>query len=178
MSDYGLETHVYEINRRAAEIARRAADEYTRKDPEKPRFVAGSMGPTTRTSSISPDVTNPAFRAIRFDELERSFYEQAKGLLDGGCDLLLPETFIDTLNIKAALAAIQRLFRERGKRIRLSPRSPSSTRAAGTSLGRHRKLSGSRSRTLLFSESASTARSGRRRCGPTSRSSLPYRTSS
>jgi len=113
MADYGLEPHVYEINRRAAEIARRAADDVTRMNPEKPRFVAGSMGPTTKTSSISPDVTNPAFRAVSFDELEASFYEQARGLLDGGVDLLLPETFIDTLNIKAALSAIQRLFRER-----------------------------------------------------------------
>ena len=113
MADYGLEPHVYEINRRAAEIARRAADDFTRKNPEKPRFVAGSMGPTTKTSSISPDVTNPAFRAVSFDELERAFYEQARGLLDGGVDILLPETFIDTLNIKAALSAIQRLFRER-----------------------------------------------------------------
>ncbi len=114
MADYGLEPYVYEINRQAAAIARRAADDFTRMDPEKPRFVAGSMGPTTRTSSISPDVTNPSFRAVTFDELERSFYEQAKGLLEGGVDLLLPETFIDTLNIKAALSAIQRLFRERG----------------------------------------------------------------
>jgi 5-methyltetrahydrofolate--homocysteine methyltransferase len=114
MADYGLEPWVYEINRQAASIARRAADDYTQKDPQKPRFVAGSMGPTTRTSSISPDVTNPAFRAVTFDELERAFYEQARGLLDGGVDILLPETFIDTLNIKAALSAIQRLFRERG----------------------------------------------------------------
>jgi len=113
MADYGLEPHVYDINRRAAEIARRAADDFTRKNPEKPRFVAGSMGPTTRTSSISPDVTNPAFRSVTFDQLEQAFYEQARGLLDGGVDLLLPETFIDTLNIKAALSAIQRLFRER-----------------------------------------------------------------
>ncbi len=119
MADYGLEPHVYEINRRAAEIARRAADDFTRKTPAKPRFVAGSMGPTTRTSSISPDVTNPAFRSVSFDELERAFYEQARGLLDGGVDLLLPETFIDTLNMKAALAAIQRLFRERAAKVPL-----------------------------------------------------------
>ncbi len=117
LADYGLEPYVYEINKGAAEIARRAADDFTRKNPEKPRFVAGSMGPTTKTSSISPDVTNPAFRAVTFDQLERAFYEQARGLLDGGVDILLPETFIDTLNIKAALAAIQRLFRERATRI-------------------------------------------------------------
>jgi 5-methyltetrahydrofolate--homocysteine methyltransferase len=83
MADYGLEPQVYEINRRAAEIARRAADDFTRRNPQKPRFVAGSMGPTTRTASISPDVTNPAFRGVTFDELESAFYEQARGP-DGG----------------------------------------------------------------------------------------------
>jgi 5-methyltetrahydrofolate--homocysteine methyltransferase len=114
LADYGLEAQVYEINRRAAAIARRAADQFSQRTPEKPRFVAGSMGPTTRTASISPDVTNPAFRAIDFDRLEATFYEQVLGLVDGGVDLLLPETFIDTLNMKAALAAIQRLFDERG----------------------------------------------------------------
>jgi 5-methyltetrahydrofolate--homocysteine methyltransferase len=114
MADYGLEPFVYDINRRAAEIAREAADEFTRKNPAKPRFVAGSMGPTNRTASISPDVSNPAFRAITFDDLERAYYEQARALVDGGVDILLPETAFDTLNAKAALAGIQRLFEERG----------------------------------------------------------------
>jgi 5-methyltetrahydrofolate--homocysteine methyltransferase len=114
MADYGLEPFVYEINRRAAEIAREAADEFTRKNPSKPRFVAGSMGPTNRTASISPDVSNPAFRAITFDDLERAYFEQARALVDGGVDILLPETAFDTLNAKAALAGIQRLFEERG----------------------------------------------------------------
>jgi 5-methyltetrahydrofolate--homocysteine methyltransferase len=114
MADYGLEPHVYEINRRGAEIARKAADDFTKKEPSKPRFVAGSMGPTNRTASISPDVTNPAFRAISYDELASAYYEQARGLVDGGVDILLPETSFDTLNMKAALAGIDRLFDERG----------------------------------------------------------------
>ena len=114
MADYGLEDHVYEINRQAAQIARRAADAVTAKTPERPRFVAGSMGPTNKTGSISPDVTNPAFRATTFDILRRAYYEQAKGLVDGGADILMPETAFDTLNMKAALFAIQDLFEETG----------------------------------------------------------------
>ncbi len=113
MADYDLEPHVYEINRRAAVIARRAADAVSEKTPDKPRFVAGSMGPTNRTASISPDVSNPAFRAITFEQLKAAYYEQARGLVDGGADLLLAETAFDTLNIKAALAGIQQLFDER-----------------------------------------------------------------
>ncbi len=92
MADYGLESHVYEINRQAAVIARRAADAFSEKTPSRPRFVAGSMGPTNKTGSISPDVINPAFRGITFDELKDAYYEQARGLVDGGVDLLLPET--------------------------------------------------------------------------------------
>ena len=114
MADYGLESHVYEINRQAAVIARRAADAFNEKTPSRPRFVAGSMGPTNKTGSISPDVINPAFRGITFDELKDAYYEQARGLVDGGVDLLLPETAFDTLNMKAALFAIQILFEERG----------------------------------------------------------------
>ena len=114
MADYGLESHVYEINRQAAVIARRAADAFNETTPDRPRFVAGSMGPTNRTASISPDVTNPAFRGITFDELRESYYEQARGLIDGGVDLLLPETAFDSLNMKAALFAIQDLFEEQG----------------------------------------------------------------
>ncbi|HNG44008.1 MAG TPA: homocysteine S-methyltransferase family protein, partial [Cyclobacteriaceae bacterium] len=93
------------------------ADEFTKKEPNKPRFVAGSMGPTTKLASMSPDVNNPGFRAITFDELVAAFKEQAKGLLDGGVDLLLPETITDTLNVKAALFAIQELFEETGKQV-------------------------------------------------------------
>jgi 5-methyltetrahydrofolate--homocysteine methyltransferase len=113
LSDYGLEGQVYEINRAAAEIAVRSARAAMAKEPGRHRFVAGSIGPTNRTASLSPDVENPAFRAIAFEELAAAYKEQARGLLDGGVDLLLPETTFDTLNLKAALYAIQTLFEER-----------------------------------------------------------------
>jgi len=114
LADYGLESRAYELNKSAAEIAVRAAREATARRPEKPRFVAGALGPTNRTASLSPDVENPAYRAIAFDDLVAAYYDQARGLLDGGVDLLLPETTFDTLNLKAALFAIQTLFAERG----------------------------------------------------------------
>src|SRR6266849_5948908 len=115
MADYGLEPHVYEMNVAAAKIARKAAAQYS--TAERPRFVAGSIGPTNRTSSLSPDVNNPAFRAVTFDQLVDAYYEQVRGLADGGADILLPETTFDTLNLKAALFAIQKLFDERGVRL-------------------------------------------------------------
>jgi len=117
LADYGLESFAYEMNKTAAELAVAAARTATAHDPGKPRFVAGAMGPTNRTASLSPDVENPAFRAISFDELVAAYKEQARGLLDGGVDLLLPETTFDTLNLKAALFAIQTLFAERGASI-------------------------------------------------------------
>src|SRR5262245_25428134 len=117
LADYGLQPLAYEINRAAAEIAVHAAREATAAHPGKPRFVAGSLGPTNRTASLSPDVENPAFRAITFRELKDAYKEQARGLLDGGVDLLLPETTFDTLNLKAALFAIQELFEERGSAV-------------------------------------------------------------
>lgn len=113
-ADYHLQHLVYDINFHGARIAREVADEFATKEPGKPRFVAGSMGPTTKLASMSPDVNNPGFRAITFDELVTAFKEQAKGLLDGGADILLLETITDTLNAKAALFAIQELFEERG----------------------------------------------------------------
>ena len=113
--DYKLQHLVYEINYQGAKIAREAADEFTKKQPNKPRFVAGSMGPTTKIASISPDVNDPGFRAITFDQLVVAFKEQAKGLMDGGADMLLIETITDTLNAKAALYAIEELFEETGK---------------------------------------------------------------
>lgn len=116
-ADYHLEEYVYRINYESAKIAKEVAAEYTARDPKKPRFVAGSMGPTTKLASMSPDVNNPGFRAISFDELVAAFKEQASGLLDGGADLLLPETITDTLNVKAALFAIQELFEETGKQV-------------------------------------------------------------
>ena len=116
-ADYHLEHLVYDINYQAAKIAREVADEFTRQEPDKPRFVAGSMGPTTKLASMSPDVNNPGYRAITFDQLAVAFKEQARGLLDGGADLLLLETITDTLNVKAALFAIEELFDETGKQV-------------------------------------------------------------
>ena len=114
-ADYHLEDAVYDINYISAKLAREVADEFTQKEPHKPRFVAGSMGPTNKTASLSPDVNNPGFRAITFDELVVAFKDQAKALIDGGVDILLLETIIDTLNAKAALFAVQELFEEIGK---------------------------------------------------------------
>ncbi|HEY5747689.1 MAG TPA: homocysteine S-methyltransferase family protein [Chryseolinea sp.] len=116
-ADYHLEFLVYEINYQSARIAKEVATEFTLKEPHKPRFVAGSMGPTTKLASMSPDVNNPGYRAITFDQLAAAFKEQAKGLMDGGVDLLLLETITDTLNVKAALFAIQELFDELGRKI-------------------------------------------------------------
>lgn len=116
-ADYHLESLVYKMNYESAKIAKEVADEFTKKEPDKPRFVAGSMGPTTKLASMSPDVNNPGYRAITFDELVSAFKEQARGLMDGGVDMLLPETITDTLNVKAALFAIQELFEETGKQV-------------------------------------------------------------
>jgi 5-methyltetrahydrofolate--homocysteine methyltransferase len=116
-ADYHLEAIVYELNYLSAKIAREVADEFTRKDPDQPRFVAGSMGPTTKLASMSPDVSNPGYRAVTFDQLAAAFKEQARGLMDGGVDMLLLETVTDTLNVKAALFAIQELFEETGKSV-------------------------------------------------------------
>lgn len=118
-ADYHLEDYVYQINFEAAKIAREVADEFTKKDPSKPRFVAGSMGPTTKLASMSPDVNNPGYRAVTFDQLADAFKEQAKALIEGGADALLIETITDTLNAKAALFAIQELFEETGKSVPL-----------------------------------------------------------
>lgn len=111
--DYGLESAVYDINYHSAKIAREVADEFTAREPHKPRFVAGSMGPTNRTASISPDVNDPGFRAISFDQLVTAYKQQAEALIDGGVDLLLVETVFDTLNAKAALFAIDEVLTER-----------------------------------------------------------------
>jgi 5-methyltetrahydrofolate--homocysteine methyltransferase len=116
-ADYHLESLAYEMNLEAAKIARKAADEFNIKTPEKPRFVAGAIGPTNKTASLSPDVNNPGFRGVSFDELKEAYYEQAKGLMDGGCDALIVETIFDTLNAKAALFAIEELFEEVGDRL-------------------------------------------------------------
>ncbi len=114
-ADYGLEHLVYEINYQSAKIAREVADEFTAKTPDKPRYVAGAMGPTNRTASLSPDVNDPGYRAVTFDELKIAYKEQAKALIDGGIDLILIETIFDTLNAKAALFAVDELMEELGK---------------------------------------------------------------
>lgn len=114
MADYHMEHMVYELNYESARIARKVADEFTTKDPSKPRFVAGSIGPTNRTASMSPDVNSPGFRAITFDELRIAYKQQVNALLDGGVDILLVETIFDTLNAKAALFAIEEIKEERG----------------------------------------------------------------
>src|SRR4249920_2857806 len=116
-ADYGLEGLAYELNHAAAKIAREAADRASDRDSAKPRFVAGVLGPTNKTASISPDVNDPGFRNIRFDELVKAYAEALAGLADGGADLILLETIFDTLNAKAAVFAIEALFEERGRRL-------------------------------------------------------------
>jgi 5-methyltetrahydrofolate--homocysteine methyltransferase len=113
-ADYRLESLVYELNLEGARLARAAADEYTAKDPTRPRFVAGAIGPTNRPLSISPDVNNPAFRSITFDEVKAAYADEIRGLIDGGADLLLVETIFDTLNAKAAIMAIEEVQDEKG----------------------------------------------------------------
>ena len=115
-ADYGLEAEVYAINRAAAELARAAADAYRKEVDDRPVFVAGGMGPTNRTASLSPDVNNPGYRAVSFDDLRIAYREQAEGLADGGVDTFLIETIFDTLNAKAAIFALEELFEERGRR--------------------------------------------------------------
>ncbi len=116
-ADYKMESFVYELNLRSAQIARECADKYSALSPDKPRFVAGAFGPTNRTASLSPDVNDPGFRAVNFDILAEAYYEQCRGLVDGGADILLIETVFDTLNCKAAIFAIHRYFRETGKEL-------------------------------------------------------------
>ncbi|MEO8773792.1 MAG: homocysteine S-methyltransferase family protein [Gelidibacter sp.] len=113
MADYNLESLVYELNFESAKIAKQIADEFTKANPDQPRFVAGSIGPTNKTASLSPDVNRPEFRAITFDELRMAYKQQVEALIDGGVDLLLVETIFDTLNAKAALFAIEEVKEER-----------------------------------------------------------------
>ncbi len=110
MADYDMQDLVYEMNVESSRIARRAADDFSKQTPDKPRFVAGSLGPTTRTASMSADVNDPGHRSVTFDDLVAAYYEQVRGLIDGGVDLLLVETIFDTLNAKAALYAIDQYF--------------------------------------------------------------------
>lgn len=116
-ADYHLEHLAYELNREGAKLARAACDTYTAKNPAKPRFAIGILGPTSRTASLSPDVNDPGFRNVTFEELVDNYTEAASGLLDGDADLIMVETIFDTLNAKAALFALSELFRARGSRV-------------------------------------------------------------
>ena len=118
-SDYQLENFAYDINFHGAKLAKEVADEFSEKEPEKPRFVAGSIGPTNRTASISPDVNDPGYRNTSFHELNIAYQEQIKGLIEGGSDILLIETVFDTLNAKAALFAVQEVYNEMNVKIPL-----------------------------------------------------------
>lgn len=113
-ADYGMQALAYEMNVESAKLARRSADRWTRKTPDKPRFVAGAVGPTNRTASISPDVNDPGYRNVNFDELRAAYKEQVLGLIDGGADIIIIETIFDTLNAKAAGFATLEAFDERG----------------------------------------------------------------
>ncbi|MEG0760715.1 homocysteine S-methyltransferase family protein [Chryseobacterium sp.] len=146
MADYHMEGLVYELNYESAKIARKVCDEYTVKNPEKPRFVAGSIGPTNRTASLSPDVNDPGYRAITFEELRLAYKQQSEALLDGGSDILLVETIFDTLNAKAALFAIDEIQEERGIEIPIMV-SGTITDASG------RTLSGQTAEAFLISVS-------------------------
>jgi 5-methyltetrahydrofolate--homocysteine methyltransferase len=152
LADYGWESLAYELNVAAAQLARRAADAISTKD--RPRFVAGALGPTNRSSSLSPDVSNPGYRAVTFDGLVDAYYEQVRGLVDGGADILLPETAFDSLNLKAALFAISKYFEDTGNRLPSSRRSRSRTRRAALFPDRPSKRAGTRSRTRRSSPSA------------------------
>ena len=146
MEDYGLEDAVYDLNFQSAKIAREVADEFLATEPAKPRFVIGTMGPTNRTASLSPDVNNPGFRAVTFNDLKVAYKEQAKALIDGGVDVLMVETVFDTLNAKAALFAIQEVFEEINKELPIMV-SGTITDASG------RTLSGQTTEAFLISVS-------------------------
>lgn len=118
-ADYELQDSVYDLNFESARIAKEVCIKYTKQNPDKPRFVAGAIGPTNKTASLSPDVNRPEYRAVTFDQLAEAYKEQAKGLVDGGTDVLLIETIFDTLNAKAALFGISELFDEIGKEVPL-----------------------------------------------------------
>ena len=114
-ADFELQEYVYEMNIEGARLARKVADDYTKRDPSKPRWVAGAIGPLNKTLSLSPDVNNPGYRAVTFDEVVAAYYEQVKGLVEGGVDILLIETIFDTLNAKGAIFAIKKYFRDTKK---------------------------------------------------------------
>ena len=116
-ADYRLEAVVYDLNLAGARLARAVADDSLARTPSKPRFVAGALGPTNKTLSLSPRVNEPGFRAVTFDEMQDAYQEQVRGLIDGGCDILLAETVFDTLTLKACLCAIEAVFAEKNLRV-------------------------------------------------------------
>ncbi len=146
MADYDMEGLVYELNFESAKLAREVADEFTKKEPEKPRFVAGSIGPTNKTASMSPKVNDPGYRAVTFEDLKVAYKQQVEALIDGGVDLLLVETVFDTLNAKAALFAIEEVKEERNIEIPIMV-SGTITDASG------RTLSGQTAEAFLISVS-------------------------
>jgi len=166
-ADYDLSGIAYEMNLEGAKLARSAATRVSAEDG-KPRFVAGAIGPTNRTASISPDVSSPGFRAVTFDDLRKAYGEQINGLLDGGADFLLVETIFDTLNAKAALYAIAEIAEARGIDVPVMISGTITDNPAGCCRGNCPRLSGIRSATPGPSPSASTARSAPRICAPTS----------
>ena len=145
-ADYALEDAVYDINYYSAKVAKEIADEYTAKDPNKPRYVAGVIGPTNRTLSLSPDVNDPGYRAITWDEVVTAYKEQAGALMDGGVDVLMVETVFDTLNAKACLYAIEEVYNEKGTKLPIMV-SGTITDASG------RTLSGQTAEAFLISVS-------------------------
>ena len=118
-ADYGMEGLAFELNREGARLAREAADLVTAETPDRPRFVAGAIGPTNRSASISPDVNNPGFRNVSFDDLVKAYGEAARGLIEGGADMILFETVFDTLNVKAGIVALEEVFAETARRLPL-----------------------------------------------------------
>ncbi len=167
MADYGMEHMARDINKAAARIARAAADRFTGMSPGKPRFVAGAMGPTSKTASMSPDVNNPGYRAITFDQLAEAYQEQAEGLMDGGADLLLIETIFDTLNAKAAMFAVENAFEKKQRRLPLMI-SGTITDASG------RTLSGQTTEAFLISVSHGNLLSVGLNCALGAKEMRPY----
>lgn len=167
MADYHMEDLVYELNYESARIARKVCDEFSQKTPAQPRFVAGSIGPTNKTASLSPDVNDPGFRAVTFDELRVAYKQQAEALLNGGADILLVETVFDTLNAKAALFAIAEIKEERGVEIPVML-SGTITDASG------RTLSGQTAEAFLISVSHSDLLSVGFNCALGAKQLTPY----
>jgi 5-methyltetrahydrofolate--homocysteine methyltransferase len=154
-----------ELNLESARIARECADEFTRLNPAKPRFVAGALGPTNKTASLSPDVNDPGYRAITFEQLYHAYYTQAEGLLDGGVDVLLVETIFDTLNAKAALFAIQDLQEKRGIKVPVMVSGTITDLSGRTLSGQTVEAFQFRISSSTFSASAFNCASGQKNCG-------------